>query len=164
MDQRLAKLNYEYCREVVELKKDIERNYLELAGRLCKIEDEKMYEPNYETFADFLEEIHITPSVASRMKTIWRKFVLEYDIKPVKIAEAGGWDKVYSIVKISGSKQQAEDWLHKINHLNRADLRKEIKELETGVTMSECKHIHTEAITFHKCLDCGDTWREYGDK
>lgn len=167
MDQRLAKNNYDYCKDTLLLKHDIERNYVELAGRLCTIEDGKMYEPNYESFNEFLEDVNITPSVASRMKTIWRRFVVEYKIKLTKIAEAGGWDKVYSVIKVTTNKGEAEEWLERLsgdNKLRRSDLRKELKERETGIEMSKCRHRHTETITFHKCLDCHDTWRDYVDK
>ncbi len=160
-----AQKNFSYCEETIRLKQSFEVRYLEFASRLAKIEAEKMYQPNFETFDEFLEEIKVDRSVASRMIAVWRKFVVEFKFRPKQIAAAGGWSKVYEVVKYSTTKKQATEWLKKLSAgLTRSDLRKELQEAKTGIMMSECKHKNFEEIVFQKCLDCGDTFRIYESK
>lgn len=161
MDSKIAKTNFDFCKETMALKSELEMSYLQLGQRLGRIVIEKMYEPNYETFDEFLEEIKLSRATASKLINVYSKFIFEFKIRPQLLAEAGGWSKVAEILPFAENKSQAEAWLQKAKHITQSDLRKEIKEAKTGISMAGCKHVDCEVITFRKCRTCGDTERIY---
>ena len=163
MDRKLAKRNFDYCQQTIDLKNNIEYSYLELAQRLHKIFNEKLYEPNYETFSDFTEEIDISQATASKLIGIWQTFIIDYQLPPKQIAESGGWSKVSEIAKYANSKASALKWLARAAENTRTDLRKFITEEKTGIDMADCKHKDRTIITYWKCNTCGDTERIYED-
>lgn len=164
MDRRLAKVNYEYCTETLSLKNRLELSYLELAERLHKIQLNKMYLPNYDTFEDFCTEMKISLATASKLINIWLRFVIKFKIAPKMLAEAGGWSVVAELLPYAESRTSAERWLRQAKANTRTDLRKSLLEVKTGIDMSTCKHAREEVITFKKCLDCGETHRIYDDE
>ncbi len=145
------------------MKGDLELSYLALAERLHRIHLNRMYQPNFDTFEDFLEEIKISKGTASKMINIYLTFVVKYKIENKKLADAGGWTVVAEVLPYITSKTSALDWLVKCRQLTRSDLRKTITERKTGIMMDTCKHKDEEIITFAKCNTCGDTRRIYPD-
>lgn len=155
----VVKANQEYCTETLELKNSIEENFLELGKRLMKIRDEELYAPNWENFGGYIEEMKVSESAASRLITIYAKFVLEFKIAPAQVALAGGWATVSELIPLlkEGTKKEAESWLNKASTLTKSDLRKEVNEARSGIEMKDCKH--AETLLFKRCLVCKDTWR-----
>lgn len=164
MHQAIAKTNFDYCQKTMLLKNDLEMSYLLLGERLQRISDEKMYEPNYDTFEDFLQELNISRSTASKLINVWSRFVVGFKIKPKVLAQAGGWSKVAEILPFAENKTQALDWLIKAKTLTQADLRKELIEFRTGVEMRGCEHPEVETITFQRCLKCHESFKIYEEK
>lgn|SRR3990167_6076352 len=164
MDKRLAQVNFSYCEETIKLKTDLELTYLELASRLHKIQSERMYEPNYDDFGDFLEDIKLSPSVATKMVKVWETFVLKFKVPLKKIADAGGVYQAYEVIKFVDSRKSAEEWLLKAKTFSRADLRKDKLEAITGIDMATCKHKDRTIIKFWRCNKCGDTGHIHEDE
>lgn len=129
MNQVVAENNFKYCEETFKLKNNIELNFLLLAERLKKIQDEKLYQPNYDKFHDFLNEININNSVASRLISIYELFVEKYKFKHEELIEAGGWSKLSEIVKVSTTKAEARKWL-KVASTNPKVIIREMIEVE----------------------------------
>lgn len=163
MDKRIAATNFDYCQETISLKSELEISYLDLASRLHRIELNRMFEPNYDTFDDFLEDIKLTRSSASKMIAVWRTFIIKFKMKPKQIAQAGGVYKAYEVIKYSNTRKQAEEWLLRAKENTRRDLRKHLTEAKTGISMVECKHKDCEIITYRLCKKCGDTERIYDE-
>lgn len=161
MNSRVAKTNFDYCKETLELKLGLENKYLELAMRLHKIFNERMYEPNYETFGDFIEELKMSRSKGSALVNIWQRLVVDWKIKKELISNAGGWTKVYEFLPLMKNKDQAVAWLQKSKDLSQSDIRKEKQEAKTGIPMATCKH--PDYVIFRRCVACGDTERIYDD-
>lgn len=161
MDTKLAKTNFDYCRATIKLKNDVELSYLDLASRLYKIHAEKMYEPNYEDFQEFLDEIKVSKTNAYNLMTIWERFVIQFNFKPKLLADAGGHTVIAEILPYSDSKAKAIKWLRQATYSSRRDLRIMLKEASTGVDMSSCKHDNKVVITFTECETCGDRERVY---
>lgn len=164
MDKRIAKTNFDYCQETIALKGELELSYLDLASRLYKIRLNRMFEPNFDTFDDFLEEIKISRGSANKLINIWYRFIIQFKIKPKLLAAAGGWTIVAEILPHAENKAQAERWLRDAQENRRGDLRKNLKEHKTGIDMRVCKHRHRTAITFLKCKDCGDTEQFFSEE
>lgn len=161
MNNKVARSNFEYCQDTLKAKYDLELSYLDLASRLYNIHRESMFEPNYETFDEFLEELKISRFTANRLINIWSRFILEFKIRPKVLALAGGWSIVAEILPHVENKKQAEHWLHEAQGMRQRDLRKNLKEKSTGIDMRVCKHRDYEVITFKKCNHCGETIRIY---
>jgi hypothetical protein len=156
MNKNIASANFDYCEKTLALKGNLELSYLDLASRLHKIQINKMYEPNYETFDDFLQEMKISRATANKLINIWVRFIIQFKIKPKMLADAGGWSVVAEILPHASSKKQAERWLRDAKENKRGDLRKNLKEHTTGQDMRLCKHKNLRAVMFNKCLDCGE--------
>jgi len=159
--EQVARRNYMFCEETIELKGSIENKFLELGKRLYDIREENKFMPNYETFEDFCMELKMSPATVSKLVNIYQKFVLTYCLDPQLVANAGGWSVVAEVLPMVTSKTTAKKWLHLANVLSRNDLRKEIKEKTTGIIQYECKHEHTYLIRI--CKDCGERQRVYED-
>lgn len=164
MDKRIAKTNFDYCQETINLKGDLELSYLDLASRLHKIQLNKMYEPNYESFDEFLWEIKLSKASASKLINIWVRFVIQFKIAPKLLAEAGGWSVVAEILPVAKSKSAAERWLRQAKANRRGDLRKTLKEKKSGVSMAKCPHKHKRNIFYWQCERCGDTGGIYAEE
>jgi len=145
---------YNYCVEVVELKNKIEVAFLTLGEMLYQIRTNSLFEGSWETFADYLEEIKMSESVASRLITVYSKMILEYKISPDLIAKAGGWSNAYEIVKLSKNKEETEKWLEDSSSKMAKDIKIAIREAKTGVSQETCKHYDTYLLRI--CRKCGD--------
>jgi len=148
--------NLSVCNEAIQLKKNIEKNFLMLGQYLMNIRDNKLYVGSWEAFHDFLEEMNITDSTASKMINIYKKFVIEYQIAEDRVIEAGGWTKLAVVLPLVNSSEDAEYWIDQSVILTSRDLAKEVKEHKTGIDMRYCKHGDTYLI--RKCRECGEYW------
>lgn len=150
-----------FCEETITKKHLFEVAWLELCARVKEIRDNKLYEGRWDSFEDFLidPQMGLDKSVASRMITIHEKFILEYKISPARIANIGGWSKAAEILGVVKDKKSAEEWIDKATSLSKSDLRKEIKESQTGIKMSDCKHKDFYLVKI--CRKCGDRIEEH---
>ena len=155
MSKALDRLSY--CEKALELKKDIEGNFLVLAEYLYYIQDRNLFESQWTDFDEFLEEMKMTKSTAFKLTHIYKTFILGYGFTSKEINSAGGISSLSDIIPMVNSKKTAEKWLHLTTTLTRSDLRKEIKEAKTGVTMANCKHGNTYKVQI--CKDCGERWQ-----
>ena len=147
--------------ETLAMKKELEIHFLELGKRLSKIMIDRIFEPNFENFDEFLCEMKMGRATASKLINIYLKFVLEFKFKPKELAEAGGWSVIAEVLPIVKTREEADDWLNKMRTLNRADLRREIVEIQKGVSMAKCKHKNSYLLRI--CNECGDRIREYDE-
>lgn len=148
--------------EVVELKKNIELAFLTLGEKLYKIRDEELYLSNWESFVDYLDEVKISPSVASRLITVYEKMVLEYELSTDLIANAGGWSNAYEILQISSGKTDAKKWLKESENRLPKDTKIALREARTGIKQDECKH--EDFYTIDICRKCGAKIRTYEEE
>ncbi len=128
MKKEVAEKNFKFVQDTINFVKSIELNFLVLAERLHKIQTEEMYLPNYDTFTDFLKEININNSVASRLIKIHTTFVENYGIKHQELLEVGGWSKIAEILPVATTKKKAELWLTYASVNPQSVLRQMIKE------------------------------------
>jgi len=152
---------FEYCEETINVKKHIEGSYLVLCSRLHKIKEARLFEAGYETWGNFLEELHIEKHTAERMVKIYDTFVLKYGISPAKIEGAGGWSVVAELLPISNSKEEAEEALEYATGALKKDVRIFVHEKRYGKESTKmCTHEETYSVTI--CKDCGERWQVFG--
>lgn len=158
MDKKLT--NYNYCQACIEWKEQIELAFIVLGEKLMNIRDKYMYVDSWESFDDYLKEIKMQPSVASRLITVYKKFVLEYELPVDRIAAAGGWSNAYEIIGKSKDREEALSWLERFEN---ADSEKTVgsikKELRSGISRDDCPH--SESYILKVCLKCGEKVRVY---
>lgn len=159
MNRQIALQNINFCNEMVQLRNQIETDFLKLGAGLLKIRDGRMFEPNYESFREFCEgEMKMSESKASKLINIYRVFVLEYKLSLKKVAQVG-WSNLSSVLPVIKDKSDAETWLDKAILLRQKDLAMEVKERQTGIEQKNCEHSNAYLISV--CPDCGDRWRVY---
>ena len=130
---------------------------MELARRLYECKAQEMYCPQYETWEVYIQDVkNLSLGTANKLVHIYETFVKEYGISEQKIAEIGGWSVVSEIMPMVKDQKSAEEWLEKARILHRKDLRKEVQEAKSGVSMITCQHL--DVILIKKCKACGDTF------
>lgn len=150
----------EYCDKTVALEEGARTVYMMLAERLHNIKTDRLYEPYWGSWHEFTMEFKdLSPASISKMISVYDLFVLQYKFKPAELTKAGGWTKLYQMMKHIHSKKDAEKWLEKASVLSRQDLEKEIVISKTGIEMSECAHKDTYLVRV--CRDCELKVEEY---
>ena len=159
VSQAEAKANFDFCNVTVDLKSEIEHKFLELGQRLYEIRETEKFRPNYDTFEEFCLELKMSGATISKLINIFYKFLFLYKIPIESVADAGGWSNVAEILPLVESRGSAKKWLHLASTLSRGDLRKEIREKNTGIVESKCKHKDTYGLRI--CRSCGLRERLY---
>jgi len=152
MTDKLLHAKHQFCIKTLELKDQIEGGFLELGQRLGRIKRSLMYEPHWSSWEEYLMELGISNSMASRLINIYERFVVDWKIAPAKLVAAGGWTVVAKILPRVTDRQDALEWLSKAKTLSRTDLGRELAEEETGLQQSDCKH--PDAFLLRCCPDC----------
>lgn len=162
MSEKSLQKNYNYCQETISLKTKIEEGFLVLGERLAKIRDELLYTKSWETFEDFLEEMGMSPSAASKLINIYLKFVVSMNIPREKLLSMGGWSDLSDLLPYVNTKKEAIEMIENMSGLMRVDRRKLLQEKKTGIQMSECKHDWID-VHFRQCSICGDREKVYNN-
>lgn len=118
---------------------------------LYKIRTEKLWQQAYESYDDFLMELRMSKGTASKLAKIYKVFVLDANLPTEEVARAS-WSTLGAILPHITPSNAAE-WLNKAILLSRTDILRELKEQETGIPMTDCKHEKTHTIAI--CDDCG---------
>ena len=138
----------EYCQQTLALKKTLESGFLTLAERLKKIKEEGLWEAEWGSFAEFLMEMKISEATASKLISVYDKFVLEYGIDQEKLAGVG-WSSLYEILPLCDTVGSAREMVEKATLLKRDELREEVREARVG----ECDHEWVE-VHLRQCTKC----------
>lgn len=160
MEQSLIESHKLYCDQTAELKTNIEEAFITLGERLLQIRNEKIFEPHYDSFEDFVNEaMNMSLSSASKLINIFDKFILSYGMSKQELILVGQ-DRLKEILPAVHDQASAEEWVLKAKTLRfRDDLRKEVSAHRHGtdVPLSEsCEH--TEAYTLKVCRACNERW------
>ena len=132
----------DYCQETINLKKTLESGFIVLGERLSRIKEDELWTGQWSSFSEYLSEMNINDSTASKMIAVHRMYVLKYNIDEQLLIEAG-WDKLYVVRElVAGAKNKAEvvDIVKKVGALKRQDTQELVRE--------------------HKNPDCDHQWRE----
>lgn len=151
MTKEIEKTNHAFCKETLHLKQHLEGTFIELGKRLMDIRDNQLYTPFWSSFDEFLMEMKLSKGTASKLISIYQVFVLQYKIKPARLA-AAGWSSLSEVLKVVKTKADAEKWVDTAGELHLRDLRDEVREKVTGVTERSCKH--PNKYTIEICPDC----------
>jgi hypothetical protein len=138
------------CNKALALKHDIEKSFLALGKLLHEIKEKRLFEEGFESWGEFLMEMRMSESMSSKLITIYQRFILELQITPKRIAEAGGWTVVYDLVPLAKDKESAEDWLDRAGSMTRSDIKKEAMVARGLPEPKDCEHEWAKC-----CVKCG---------
>lgn len=158
MTQEITNRN-QYLKETLLLRKRIESNFLELGERLSVIRSQRLYEGQFQTFAEFCFEVKISESTASRLIAVYQKYCVEYGMNRDKLA-AVSWSSLYQLLPVATDKKAAEDAIAETKEWKREDISKFVKE-KTSPELAKCKHSNSYLLRI--CNDCGERTRVYED-
>lgn len=145
----------DYVSETISLKRQIEGYFIQLAERLHNIKENRLWEGNYATYSEFLQEIDISESTSTKLILIYRTFVLNDGLKPEEIAGVS-WTTLYEITRVEG-KDARKEFVENANVLKRNDIIGAVNEFKTG-----CVNHDFEEISMKRCKTCGKLERNYG--
>jgi len=155
MEKTLKQTGYALCEKTRELKDDLERGFLVLGKNLYKINTEEMYLCQWLSWKDYLDDMKMSPSSASKLMTIYEKFVLEWEVDEKILLDMGGYSNAYAVIPLlkGQDKDEVKDSLKELALLSRSDLEQRRTENKTGISQDECKHRNTYILEI--CSDCG---------
>lgn len=141
----------DFCQETIELKKTIESGFIVLGERLAKIKAAEMWQSQWASFPEYLNEMNINESTASKMISVYKTYVEKYQIDEAVLTSTG-WDKLYGARELVEGKtrEEAVDIVNKISLLKRDDTRELIREARNGVCQHDWYEVHLRV-----CKECG---------
>jgi hypothetical protein len=140
-----------YIEETLKLKHNIETAFLALGERLYRIQEGCLWRGAYNSYEEFLVDLDISPSQASRLKSIYEVLILQHSFKPSKIAHIGQ-RRLYAVLPMCTSKSSSAAILEATEGLTSKDVELMVRSEKVG------KHQH-EWITYTMCAVCRETRR-----
>lgn len=140
--------NRQYLEETLFLKENLEKGFLHLGERLYRIKNERLWELDYGSYAEFLMEAKISEATASKLVAIYSKFVLEYGMSYDVLAPCS-WSSLYTLLPLATSKEKAEELVDEAANLKRGDVEEKIR----AEKHPDCRHDDQYTITV--CRGCG---------
>lgn len=137
-----------YCEEAIKIKRNLEAGFLTLAEMLYYIKKDELYNGKWESFASYLAEMDVKESQASKYISVYKSWILEAGVSPLKLQEIGV-DKAYTALPLL--KEGKDQAVKKASTLKREELRDEIYESRNGQT---CEHKNLTK-GYARCNDCG---------
>lgn len=141
-----------FLRETIDVVKQIESRFIELAGRLYKIRDKEMWKSSYDSFSEFLEAARILPSHASILIAVYRNYVVLRGVPEADLAGIG-YSTLYEAIPLL-EKENPTDVVEKARVLTRSEIQDEVREKTNGI----CSHEGKSFETYRKC-SCGKFYR-----
>lgn len=147
----------QYLEDTKKLKNGLEEGFIHLGERLYKIKEERVWEIDHRSYAEFLMEIRVSEGTASKLVAIYKRFVLEYDMPYEKLAECS-WNSLYQLLPLATTKDKAEELIDDAASLKRGDVEEKVRE----VNHPDCAHEDTYKLVV--CRDCGYRHSEPDDE
>lgn len=153
---------YDYCNDTIKLKENIEQSFLFLGERLKKIRDEDLYKDGWASFEDYLDELDMNKSVASKLITVYETFSVKFPTPPQELITPKGWTNLYEIATVIKTYDDYTKWLSDWQVLRSSDLRIKVREAKSGVLQEQCKH--EDSYLLRICRTCNARYQEYEEE
>lgn len=139
----------DYCTETVTLKRTIESAFLVLAERLHNIRREELWQSNWSSWGEYLKELDISESTASKLIKVHEVYVMQYQMDEKVLVDAN-WSSLYEAIPLLVPGSDPVEVVKSFSELSRDDQRQVIKEAKSG----PCEHAW-EMMSMRRCRDCG---------
>jgi hypothetical protein len=137
-----------FLRDTIDLVKQIETRFLELAARLYNIKDKEMWKSSYESYQEFLDTAKINPGHASILASIHKAYVVEGKMTVEKLAGIG-YSNLYEALPLL-EKESVSKVVEKARLLTRSEIKDEVRDEKHGA------HTHKPGTArWASCETCG---------
>lgn len=133
-----------YLRDTIDLTRQIETRFLELAARLYQIKTAELWESTYSSYQEFLDTAKISKSNASMLTSIHKAYVVDGGVGIEELSKAG-YSNLYEAIPLIAS-EGVEGTVLKARLLTRSEIKDEVREDKYG----EC----TEHTPITICSTC----------
>ena len=147
--------NHKFLQETISLKETIETGFLNLAERLYKIRQERIWEGEYDNLEEFLMELDITAPTCSKLCSIYEHWVLKGKVSLESLA-GNNWTSLYESIPLL-EKENPKELAEELKLLTRADAIEKTREFKKGT----CTRHDWVVIKF--CKVCGKKEKVYQD-
>lgn len=134
----------DYCQETINLKKTIESGFIVLGERLSKIKESELWNSQWSSFPEYLDEMNINESTASKMISVHKLYVERFAIDEAVLVDVG-YDKLYTVkdlVEVAKDKKSAEEIVRQVSILKRDDTREMMREHRNGICEHDWHELH----------------------
>ena len=135
----------EIHQKVVQIKADIERNFIKLGAYLKLMHDDALYvHEDCLTWNEYLDmpEVDLSRSQAYKLMAVYERWVERYGHDPEELIGTS-LEKLY-IASSQANEENEEEWLEKAKTLSRADLKAETPgnvQKKAYIYCPKCEHL-----------------------
>lgn len=148
--------NLKFCEDTIKMVVQANLAYIITAKRLEEIASKRLYLPRWESFDDFaMECLKESKGKVNTLLNIYRKFVIQGEMKEVEVSEVG-WTILGKALPLIHSKEDAHHWLEQAKEQTPSNFNRMVKEAKTGKDMTTCEH--KDKYMLEVCNDCKDNW------
>lgn len=133
-----------FLRDTIDLVKQIENRFLELAGRLYAIKEKEMWKSTYDSYQEFLEAAKINPGHASILTQIHKAYVVDGRIQFKQLGGIG-YSNLYEAIPLI-EKHGIDKTIVMAATLTRTEIKEEVRDEK----FPDCPHSETFTI----CAKC----------
>jgi hypothetical protein len=148
----LKATNNAYLEVTIAFREKLDEGFIVLGERLRKIRNERMYADEYDSFPDFLRELRLSESTASKLIAVYEKFVVLGGI-PIEELGRQAWTNRAIFLPVISTKKDAVAIYNQVAPLDRTDAMRVYEEMKRGVDMGTCPHAETRTLIV--CCTCG---------
>ena len=148
--------NHKYLSDTVALKETIETGFINLAERLYKIRQDRIWDGEYDNLEEFLLELDLSLPTCSKLCSIYENWVLKGGVKVEALAGAN-WTSLYEFIPLL-EKGNPKELVDELKLLTRADAIEKVRELKNPCSRHEWEDVH-----FRQCKKCFKREKVYQD-
>lgn len=137
-----------YVKETLKFRDTIEGAFIALGERFNRIKEEVLWNGMYGSFSEFLADMHVSESTASKLVQVYRVYIVEHKIKPERLAKIG-YSNLYAAIPLL-EKHGIDEVIQKALLLRRDDISVEARDQREDA----CSHDY-EKVTIRVCTKCG---------
>lgn len=119
-----------YLRETIDLTRQIETRFLELAARLYQIKVNEMWNTTYDSYQEFLDAAKISKGNASMLTSIHKAYVVDGGRHHEELSKAG-YSNLYEAIPLI-EEVGVESAVAKARLLTRQEIKDEVREEKHG--------------------------------
>lgn len=140
----ITKSNVKYLEETKELYRTLSEGFLSLGEHLYKIFTEELWRGKYDLYDEFLDDIGISPSNASKIRQVYEHYVLRIGYSDREKLSKVPWSTLYTGIKLVNTKTEVDDLMLK--------RRQDIEEIARIAKRGDCERHSWCTIRF--CTKC----------
>ena len=142
-----------YCKETLQFIETISQSFLVLGERLHKIQSERLWETDYSSWEEWVEETKMSAGNISKLISVYETWILDCKVDPAKLS-AIPYSTLYEMRKLL--KSDNSNALQVVEESGGL-MRKHIEDKVRDVEFPKCKHQNTSRIEI--CNDCHKSWK-----